>query len=238
MADYHCVSTWHLQAPIEQVWTVMNDVERLPAWHPAIQEAQTLAAGDADGVGRRVRLVIKGQLPTQLAFEATIARLDPRRELEPHAEGELAGSGRWLLDQKGEITTVRYLWDVRTTRPWMNLVAPIARPLFTWNTEGVLLEAGRGVLATWRCRWWTLGSLPRHGRGPAAGMGGPGRLGRVVAGPQRSSASTARVMHNPSQLAAPVRIGSGPAARSDQAAAAFLAGRPPRLRTGVWPHLV
>ena len=145
MADYHYVSTWQLQAPIEQVWTVINDVERLPAWYPAVQDAQTLAAGDADGVGRRVRLVIKGRLPMELAFEATIARLDPPRELELHAEGELAGSGRWLLDQQGEITTVRYLWDVRTTRPWMNLVAPIARPLFTWNTKGVLLEAGRGL---------------------------------------------------------------------------------------------
>jgi carbon monoxide dehydrogenase subunit G len=145
MADYHYVSTWQLQAPIEQVWTVINDVERLPAWYPAVQAAQTLAAGDADGVGRRVRLVLKGRLPMQLAFEATVARLDPPRELELHAEGELAGSGRWLLDQQGEITTVRYLWDVRTTRPWMNLVAPIARPLFTWNTKGVLLEAGRGL---------------------------------------------------------------------------------------------
>jgi carbon monoxide dehydrogenase subunit G len=145
MADYHYVSTWQLKAPIEQVWAVINDVERLPAWYPALQEAQTLAAGDADGVGRRVRLVIKGRLPMQLAFEATIARLDPPRELELHAEGELAGSGRWLLDQQGEITTVRYLWDVQTTRPWMNLVAPIARPLFTWNTKGVLLEAGRGL---------------------------------------------------------------------------------------------
>jgi carbon monoxide dehydrogenase subunit G len=145
MADYHYVSTWQLQAPIEQVWTVINDVERLPAWYPAVQAAQTLAAGDADGVGRRVRLVLKGRLPMQLAFEATVARLDPPWELELHAEGELAGSGRWLLDQQGEITTVRYLWDVRTTRPWMNLVAPIARPLFTWNTKGVLLEAGRGL---------------------------------------------------------------------------------------------
>jgi carbon monoxide dehydrogenase subunit G len=145
MADYHYVSTWQLQAPIEQVWTVINDVERMPAWYPAVQEAQMLAAGDADGVGRRVRLVIKGRLPMQLAFEATIARLDPPRELELHAEGELAGSGRWLLDQQGEITTVRYLWDVRTTKPWMNLLAPIARPIFTWNSKGVMLQAGEGL---------------------------------------------------------------------------------------------
>ena len=32
-----------------------------------------------------------------------------------------------------------------TTKPWMNLVAPIARPLFTWNSKGVMLDAGAGL---------------------------------------------------------------------------------------------
>jgi hypothetical protein len=27
----------------------------------------------------------------------------------------------------------------------MNLVAPVARPLFTWNSKGVLLGAGEGL---------------------------------------------------------------------------------------------
>ena len=34
---------------------------------------------------------------------------------------------------------------MQTTKPWMNLVAPIARPLFTWNSKGVMLEAGQGL---------------------------------------------------------------------------------------------
>jgi carbon monoxide dehydrogenase subunit G len=145
MADYHYVSTWQLQAPIEQVWAAISELERLPAWYPAAQEVQTLAPGDDQGVGARVRYVIKGRLPMRLAFEATITKVDPPREAELRAEGELAGTGRWLLDQQGEVTTVRYLWDVRTTRPWMSLVAPVARPLFTWNSKGVLLGAGEGL---------------------------------------------------------------------------------------------
>lgn len=64
-------------------------------------------------------------LPAHAAgLEATIARGDPPRELELQAEGDLAGPGRRELQQQGEVTTVRYLWDVQTTRPWMNLVAP------------------------------------------------------------------------------------------------------------------
>jgi carbon monoxide dehydrogenase subunit G len=134
-ADYHYVSTWKLRAPIEPVWSAISDLEQLPAWYPAVKEVQLLTPGDGQQVGARVRYVIKGWLPMRLAFEATIARVDPPREAELRAEGELAGTGRWLLDQEGEVTTVRYLWDVRTTRPWMNLVAPVARPLFTWNSQ-------------------------------------------------------------------------------------------------------
>ena len=145
MADYHYISTWQLQAPIERVWPAISDLERLPAWYPAVQEVQTLAAGDPDGVGGRVRYLIKGRLPMRLAFEATITRVVPPRELELRAEGELAGTGRWELEQRGELTSVRYTWDVRTTKAWMNLAAPVARPLFTWNTRGVLLEAGQGL---------------------------------------------------------------------------------------------
>jgi carbon monoxide dehydrogenase subunit G len=145
MADYHYVSTWQLQAPIEQVWTAISDLEQLPTWYPAVKEVQILAPGDDQQVGARVRYVIKGRLPLRLAVEATITRVDPPREAELRAEGELAGTGRWLLDQQGEVTTVRYLWDMRTTRPWMNLVAPVARPLFTWNSKGVLLGAGKGL---------------------------------------------------------------------------------------------
>ena len=145
MADYHYVSTWQLQAPIEPVWTAISDLEHLPTWYPGVHEVQTLATGDAQGIGSRVRYVIKGRLPMRLVFEATIARVVPPRELELRAEGELAGTGRWVLDQHGDTTTVRYLWDVRTTKPWMNWVAPIARPLFTWNSKGVMLEAGQGL---------------------------------------------------------------------------------------------
>jgi uncharacterized protein YndB with AHSA1/START domain len=145
MADYHYVSTWQLQAPIEQVWTAITGLEHLPAWYRGVQEARELAPGDAQGVGRRVRYVIKGRLPLRLAFEATTTRSVPPRDQELRAEGELAGTGRWLLEQQGEITTVRYHWDVRTTRPWMNLLAPLARPIFAWNSRGVMLQAGEGL---------------------------------------------------------------------------------------------
>ena len=145
MADYHYVSSWQLQAPVEQVWAALNDLEHLSVWYRGVQEARELVPGDALGVGRRVRYVIKGRLPLRLAFEATTTRSVPPQDQELQADGELAGTGRWALEQQGEVTTVRYRWGVRTTRPWMNLLAPLARPLFTWNSRGVMLQAGEGL---------------------------------------------------------------------------------------------
>ena len=186
MADYHYVSTWQLQASIEQVWAALNDLEHLPRWYIGVQQARELVPGDTQGVGRRVRFVIKGRLPLRLAFEATTTRSVPPRDQELQAEGELTGTGRWSLDQQGEVTTVRYTWDVGTTRPWMNLLAPIARPIFTWNSKGMMLQAGEGLArflgarlvnaeftapagqgcggwagGSWRCWWcgcWVAGS--------------------------------------------------------------------------------
>jgi len=126
MADYHYVSTWQLQAPIEQVWAALNDLEHLPVWYAGVQQARELAPRRPSGRRPPVRYVIKGRLPLRLAFEATTTRSVPPRDQELRAEGELAGIGRWSLDQHGQVTTVRYHWEVRTTRPWMNLLAPLA----------------------------------------------------------------------------------------------------------------
>ena len=62
------------------------------------------------------------------------------------AVGELTGTGRWHLTHDAGLTDVRYDWNVRTTRPWMNLLAPVARPIFKWNHD-VVMDWGADGLA-------------------------------------------------------------------------------------------
>jgi hypothetical protein len=97
MADYHYVSTWQLQAPIEQLWAALNDLEHLPTWYRGVQQARELVPGDTQGVGRRVRYVIKGRLPLRLAFEATTTRSAPprTRNYGPRESWRAPGAGRW-----------------------------------------------------------------------------------------------------------------------------------------------
>jgi uncharacterized protein YndB with AHSA1/START domain len=43
-------STWALQAPLGQVWSVLSDLEHWATWWPAIEKIQAVKPGREDGV--------------------------------------------------------------------------------------------------------------------------------------------------------------------------------------------
>jgi uncharacterized protein YndB with AHSA1/START domain len=145
MADYHFVSTWRIPAPIEQVWQEILHAERWPTWWKYVVRVDTLELGTEDGVGKRLRLLFRTRLPYTLGFDIRLTEVQPPSMLASEATGELEGTGRWLLTPEDGGTLVRYNWDVRTTRWWMNLLAPIARPAFNWNHDQLMLEGGRSL---------------------------------------------------------------------------------------------
>lgn len=146
MADYSFVTTWRFRASIDQVWQQILHYQEWPSWWLAIQEARQIAPGDADGMGEIAELTFRTRLPYKLKFMITTTHVRPPSELDGRAVGELEGTGRWRLTAEGDETLVQYFWDVHTTRWWMNLLAPIARPAFNWNHDQVM-ESGRAGLA-------------------------------------------------------------------------------------------
>jgi hypothetical protein len=169
MADYHFVSTWQFQAPIERVWEEIYHAERWPSWWKYVVGVHELEPGGPDGVGKRQRLLFRTRLPYTLGFDVLVTRVRPPSELEAEATGELEGTGRWVLTSADGGTLVRYYWDIRTTRWWMNLLAPVARPAFAWNHDELMREGGESLA---RCLGVDLvapGTPPRPHRraGPA-----------------------------------------------------------------------
>lgn len=146
MAAYRFVTTWRFRAPIDDVWAAISDYRSWPRWWPAIREAKRIAAGDADGLHEIAQFTFRTRLPYRLRFVLVTTRVRPPTDLVGRAVGELEGEGRWTLTADGDETLVRYVWDVRTTRWWMNLLTPLARPAFTWNHDQVM-ESGRRGLA-------------------------------------------------------------------------------------------
>lgn len=145
MAEYHFVSIWQISAPIERVWEEVYHTERWPSWWKYVVGVDELEPGAADGVGKRLRLLFRTRLPYTLGFDVRVTSVQPPSELEAEATGELEGTGRWTLTSADGGTLVRYTWDIRTTRRWMNLLAPVARPVFSWNHDELMREGGQGL---------------------------------------------------------------------------------------------
>ena len=145
-ADHYALTTfWQFDAPLEAVWAAVFDAEGWPRWWPGIEEVVILERGDADGVGARQRYTCRSVLPYRLSFVSRVTRVEPLRLLEGRVEGELEGSGCFRLERRGGLVHVRYDWQVRTTRRWMNLLAPVAKPLFRWNHDALMHAGGTGL---------------------------------------------------------------------------------------------
>ena len=145
MADYSFVTLWRFRSPLEPVWETIYRSEEWPAWWRGVERVERVEPGDAEGIGALQRYTWRSKLPYRLAFEMRLTRVEPLSLIEGEAVGELTGTGRWRLTHDDGITHVRYDWNVRTIKPWMNLLAPIARPIFKWNHDVVMNWGADGL---------------------------------------------------------------------------------------------
>jgi uncharacterized protein YndB with AHSA1/START domain len=147
MAQYSFLTTWIVDAPRDLVWDAIYEVERWPEWWRGVRTVEKLEDGqDDDGVGALYRQEWRSVIPYPVRFETRITRIEEPHVIEADADGELAGTGRWRFFA-GRETAVTYEWNVRTTRAWMNLAAPVARPIFRWNHNWVMHQGGVGLAA-------------------------------------------------------------------------------------------
>jgi uncharacterized protein YndB with AHSA1/START domain len=152
VADYRFLTTWLLESPREPVWDAIYDQERWPEWWRGVEEAVELHPGAEDGVGTVSRLVWRSRLPYRIDFEVTTKRVEKPHLMEGIAVGELTGSGTWRLFEQGGVTAAVYEWNVTTTKAWMNLLGPVARPVFEWNHDWVMARGGEGMARLLGCR--------------------------------------------------------------------------------------
>jgi hypothetical protein len=152
MTEYAFLTTWLLDSPRQPVWDAIYDQASWPSWWRGVEEAEELRAGDENGVGTVSRMVWKSLLPYRVEFEVTSTRVEHPNLMEGRAVGELEGVGRWRLYEQGGVTAVLYEWNVATTVPWMNRLAPLLRPAFEWNHDWVMARGGEGIARLLGCR--------------------------------------------------------------------------------------
>jgi hypothetical protein len=142
VTDYSFVTRWQTDAPIAAVIDVLKRVDEWPDWWHGVDAVEQVAAGDAQGIGATHRFTFRGRLPYSLVFSIRVTQVIAPHRLAGVATGELEGTGIWTLRNGDGSTHIEYDWDVRTTRWWMNLLAPVARPVFIRNHDAIM-EWGR-----------------------------------------------------------------------------------------------
>lgn len=144
--SYHFVSTWRLNAPIDQVWAALTNPTQWPKWWSGLKSINH-TTDQANGIGTKSQLIWRAPFGYRLSFETTITEARPPALLAFTAVGDLVGQGRCqLTTPKPNLTIVTITWDVATTKPWMNRWAWFLRPIFTFNHR-LLMSAGERGLA-------------------------------------------------------------------------------------------
>jgi hypothetical protein len=134
---YHFVTDWHFSAPLERVWAVVLDIERYPGWWKNFRRVQIIR-GDGKAIGSQVRCEVRGSLPYSLTYTLEVTEASEFRHLQLRSTGDLDGTGRWAFSSIPAGTRAVYTWDVSTTNPLLNLVAPLAKGLLARNHERVM----------------------------------------------------------------------------------------------------
>jgi len=145
LAEYSFLTTWLIGAERERAWDVLEDVARWPEWWRGVVGVDELDPGGQDGVGSRHAIAWRSRLPYTVSFEFVTDLVERPALMQGRAEGELTGTGRWRLFEQDGVTAVLYEWVVRTRRPWMNALAPVARPVFATNHDIVMRWGGEGL---------------------------------------------------------------------------------------------
>jgi len=147
MPQYRFVTVWRLQAPIDRVFAAIDDAEAWPTWWPNVRAVEPLGEGRPDKVGNRYRMTFVGKLPYELRFDSLVSDRRPPTSLVGVATGELEGTGEWTLWTEEDRTVARYVWAIRTTARWMNLLAPLpfVDEIFRLNHHAVMRNGLIGI---------------------------------------------------------------------------------------------
>jgi len=132
--DYHFITRWRMQAPVETVYDILSEPLDYPRWWPSVYiEIKELAPGDDNGIGRRLSLYTKGWLPYTLRWQSVATEAERPHRIALRAEGDFEGRGIWTLQQAGDFTEMEFDWKLSAEKPLLRMLSFLLKPIFSAN---------------------------------------------------------------------------------------------------------
>jgi hypothetical protein len=141
--SYSFKSTWRIQAPEQLVEKSIDDIERWPVWWTDLESVAVLHFDEAI-IGNQVGMQWRARGGYRLKLELQITNHDARK-ITFNSKGDLVGQGICNFAVHNSLTIVEILWNVKTTKLWMNLLAPVLRPVFISNHASLMRQGETGL---------------------------------------------------------------------------------------------
>lgn len=140
---YHFVTTFTLAAPLPQVWDVILDYQQWPVWWKGVKKISVIPTKKAS---KDKQLVCHIGFPFYTLYcTLTLDKVVEHNMIHILSHRDLEGIGVFTFAEKNAATTVTFTWDVKTTKFWMNLVAPLAKPIFIHSHYLVMNWFAKGL---------------------------------------------------------------------------------------------
>ena len=137
---------WQVAAELPEVWPVLRRIEDWPGWWPSVRSVVPHPANPTNGSATTWEFTFRTRLPYSLIWSGELVQEEPSARVEWQVSGQLTGRGICSVRAVDGGTLVWWDWVVRPQRTWMRLMAPIARPVFSWNHKE-LMDEGAAALA-------------------------------------------------------------------------------------------
>lgn len=143
--QYHFRTDWEFNADLPRTWLIVLDLQRYPGWWKNFR-AVRLLRGEGQSLGSAYECVVRGSLPYSLRYTLEVVAVERHRSITLRSSGDLVGTGRWEFSEPAPGRCLAtYYWDVATTNPVLNLVAPFARRFLAKNHEQVMANGYRAL---------------------------------------------------------------------------------------------
>jgi len=150
--EYHFISHWKLQTSIDTVFPVIANSLAWHEWWKNMKEVKTVFPGDKDSIGNIRTYTLKSPVGYRLHFELKLTQFEHNKLLSAIASGDLVGTGEWHFIEEKDTALITCIWNVQTTKNWMNTFHFILAPLLRWNHSLVMKKGAKGLAKKLHCR--------------------------------------------------------------------------------------
>jgi len=141
---FRFVDEWRIGAAPEVVWPVVTDLENWSQWWPSVRRVAPVTAGTPDG-GSQWEFRFRTRLPYDMGFVAEVLQNHLAYTGEARVAGRVVGEAAWRVEPVDGGAKVSFEWEVRPQLVWMRRLAPLARPVFSWNHRSLMAEGAFGL---------------------------------------------------------------------------------------------